>query len=343
VTAAATRPAETSAILAGRREVLVHSVTHESDGVVRLTLVDPSGSDLPGWAPGAHLNLVLPSQKVRQYSLCGPAEDTAAYHIAVLREPDGRGGSAEIHETGLVGRRLTIQGPRNHFPLVDADDYLFIAGGIGITPILPMIRAVQGAGASWRLLYGGRTRSSMAFRDALGRYGERVTFVPQDEQGHPPLAEFLSEATPTAAVYCCGPSGLLTAVEKCCRATGCIERLHTERFTPPPATGSTPVSTEDTDGIADSDNEISFEVELRRSGATVTVPVGCTILERVRDVVPDVLSSCEEGYCGTCETRVLDGTPLHRDTILSEAERRRNDTMMICVGRSRTERLVLDL
>jgi ferredoxin-NADP reductase len=241
------------------------------------------------------------------------------FQVAVLRQPAGRGGSRHVHSL-TEGSTVRIRGPRNHFPLVNASRYLFIAGGIGITPIVPMINAVAARGASWRLLYGGRTRSSMAFAGELqAQYGDRVVIRPQDETGLLDLDSFLD---PDAETYCCGPEPLLTAVEQRYPA-----RLHVERFTPKAAEGG----------------RSAFEVELARSGRTLVVPEARSILETLEEAGITVLSSCREGTCGTCETGVVEGVPDHRDSVLDAAERAAGDVMMICVSRSRTPRLVLDL
>jgi ferredoxin-NADP reductase len=317
-----------------RRELLVRGTTWEADGVLSMHLVGPDGGELPSWEPGAHIDLVLPSGQVRQYSLCGPPADRHTYTVAVLLEPAGRGGSREVHETVLTGKTLMVRGPRNRFPLVEAAKYLFVAGGIGITPILAMVRSVSAQGADWHLLYGGRSHSTMAFVDELVELGgSRVEIVPQDERGLLDLDALLSRGTEGAEVYCCGPEGLLTATEQAAARRGL--RLHTERFTS--AGGQHVIEADDTCEVT------TFEVELRRSGQVVTVPPGRSILDAVRDIAPEVMSSCEEGFCGTCETRVLQGVPEHHDSILSEKERQEGKTMMICVGRSRTPRLVLDI
>jgi ferredoxin-NADP reductase len=242
--------------------------------------------------------------------------------VAVLHEPAGRGGSRHVHSTLAEGRTVRVRGPRNQFPLVTADRYLFIAGGIGITPIVPMIRAVAARGASWRLLYGGRTRPSMAFAGELrDRYGDRVVVRPQDETGLLDLDSFL---VADAEVYCCGPEPLLAAVEQRAPAPA---RLHVERFTPKAVDGE----------------RTSFEVELARTGRTLVVPEDKSILHAVEEAGIPVLSSCRQGTCGTCETGVLEGVPDHRDSVLNAEERAACDVMMICVSRSREPRLVLDL
>ncbi|MEU4376740.1 PDR/VanB family oxidoreductase [Pseudonocardia alni] len=297
-----------------------------ADDVVLLTLRDPSGADLPEWTPGAHLDLVLTADLVRQYSLCGDPGERSVYRVAVLREPAGRGGSAHVHDVVAEGDTVLVRGPRNRFALVDAPGYVFVAGGIGITPLVPMIAAAHAAGADWRLVHGGRSRASMAFTELAGRHPDRVTLVPQDEAGLLDVAGILAAAA-GRPVYCCGPEGLLAAVE----AEG--ERLgvpvHVERFSARP-------------GALDGPDE-AFEVELSGSGTVVAVPAGCSILDALEGAGIATLSSCREGTCGTCETGVLAGEPDHRDSLLTEEERASNEVMMLCVSRSRSPRLVLEL
>ncbi|WP_431927153.1 PDR/VanB family oxidoreductase [Amycolatopsis tucumanensis] len=310
-------------------DVLLERKEELAAGVVRLTLRHPAGEPLPEWDPGAHLDLVLGEGLVRQYSLCGDPADRGVLQVAVLREPDGRGGSAWVHDRLSTGDTVRIRGPRNHFRLVDSPRYLFVAGGIGITPIVPMIARAEASGADWRLVYGGRSRASMAFREELvARYGDRVEIRPQDETGLLDLDELLGAPHDGVAVYCCGPEPLLAAVEQRCAAWP-PGSLHVERFSPKAG--------------ADAGERTTFEVELAASGRTVTVPPDKSILAAVEEAGVSVLSSCQEGTCGTCETPVLDGVPDHRDSLLTESERAANDTMMICVSRSCGPRLVLDL
>ncbi|MGY1812545.1 PDR/VanB family oxidoreductase [Blastococcus sp. SYSU D00820] len=300
-----------------------------AEGVAVLDLRDPDGAELPAWAPGAHVDLVLPGGLTRQYSLCGDPADRSVWRIAVLREPASRGGSVHVHEKLLEGETVSVRGPRNHFPLEPAPRYLFIAGGIGITPILPMLRAAEAAGAEWELHYGGRSRRSMAFLEALeDATGTRVTLHPQDEVGLIDLPRLLGTPRPDTLVYCCGPEPLLAAVEE--RCAGWPEgALHVERFSPKEV--GEPVRTD------------SFEVELATSGLVLTVPPGKSVLEVVEEAGVSVLSSCQEGTCGTCETAVLEGEVDHRDSLLTPAEQAANDTMFICVSRAASPRLVLEL
>ncbi len=316
----------------GTRPLLVRQVRLEAEGVVSLELVDPKRAPLPSWEPGAHLDVVLPSGLVRPFSLCGHPDDRTSYRVAVLLEETSRGGSKEVHETGLVGRLLTIRGPRNQFRLVEAEHYLFLAGGIGITPILPMISAVTGRGRPWELVYVGRRRATMAFLDTLATAtGGRATIVARDESDRPDLEAILSSCSAGTSVYCCGPTAMLAAVEDCCGRLLGPGALHLERFTAPP----------DGPDKVDGDDQ-AFEVELARTGVVLQVPADRTLLRVVLDAVPSHLYSCEEGYCGTCEAHVLAGEPDHRDTVLTDEERA-GHKMCICVGRSRSPRLVLDL
>ena len=305
--------------------VVVERAEPLAEGVRGLTLRAADGGELPPWRPGAHLDLRLEPGLVRQYSLCGDPADRRRWRLAVLREPEGRGGSRHVHERLAAGDRLTVDGPRNHFELLDSPAYLFIAGGIGITPILPMVAAAEAAGADWRLLYGGRRRASMAFVDPLTAYGNLVTIHPQDTGGLLDLS-VLDRPRPGTLVYCCGPEPLLAAVEARC-AGWPPGALRVERFTAPAVSGP----------------DHDFEVELANSGRTVPVPAGVSILKAVEEAGVPVLSSCQEGTCGTCETGVLGGEPEHRDAVLTAEERAAGDVMMICVSRCRGSRLVLDL
>ncbi|MDH6676324.1 ferredoxin-NADP reductase [Rhodococcus sp. LBL1] len=307
----------------------VHRKTDVADGVTLFELRHPEGVSLPEWTPGSHIDVVLQPDLVRQYSLCGDPADTGTWRIAVLREPDGRGGSQYVHDKVDTGDSIRVRGPRNNFELRPASRYVFIAGGIGITPILPMVAAAHAAGAEWTLTYGGRRRGSMAFVEELTtRYPDGVEVCAQDVAGHPDLAAILGSPQPDTLVYCCGPAGLLDAVTEMCERWP-AGALHVERF----------AAME----LGDPLRSEEFEVELALSGTTVTVPPGTSILEAVTAAGVQVLSSCQEGTCGTCETSVLGGAVDHRDSLLTAEERAANDTMMICVSRAACPRLVLDL
>jgi ferredoxin-NADP reductase len=309
----------------------VRQLRWEAEGVVSVHLDSPDGSPLPDWSPGAHIDLHLPGVITRQYSLCGSTLDKHSWRIAVLREPVSRGGSAAVHETLRPGDLVRVVGPRNNFGLVASPRYLFIAGGIGITPLLPMIEQVAATGAEWRLVYGGRQLASMAFVDDLReRHADAVDVRPQDEHGILDLDALLGTPQADTLVYCCGPEPLLNAVEERCAAWP-KGSLHVERFAPKQREA------------VDADAESAFDVVLQRSGLTVMVPPGMAILEAVESHGVDVPNSCREGICGTCETTVLEGTPDHRDSLLSDDEKEANETMMICVGRALCPRLVLDL
>ncbi|GAB2662623.1 PDR/VanB family oxidoreductase [Gordonia jinhuaensis] len=266
---------------------------------------------------------------LRQYSLCGDPADTDRWSIAVLHEVGGRGGSRFVHETLAVGDEIRIGLPRNNFDFDPAGRCVFIAGGIGITPLLPMIRAASSRGVEWSLIYGGRTCDSMAFADELSAtYGDAVTLVPENECGRIDLDAAVAPVVGASGgdVYCCGPEGLLTAVQE--RCAGTTARLHIERFTPV-----------EVDTRADS----AFEVELAVTGSVHQIPADRSILSVLEADGVNVLYSCTEGTCGTCETGVISGEVEHRDALLTEDERDAGDVMFICVSRARCPRLVLDM
>ncbi|MGW1000338.1 PDR/VanB family oxidoreductase [Streptomyces sp. NPDC002520] len=306
------------------QQLTVRRMTWEADGVLSVELTHPEGKPLPAWTPGAHIDVEV-GGRIRQYSLCGDPQVTGTYRIGVLNEPASRGGSRHVHTQLRPGQTVTVSEPRNHFALEDAPGYVFVAGGIGITPLLAMAREAARRGAGWRMVYGGRSRASMAFTDELAALGGEVTVVPQDEHGHIDLDAALADLPEGTLVYCCGPEPLLAAVERKCPA----DRLRVERFAAPV--------------VERTGDDEAFEVECRTSGRTLTVGPDTSILKAVEDAGISVDSSCRDGICGSCETRVLAGTPDHRDFLLSEAEHTANATMMICVSRCASGRLVLDL
>jgi ferredoxin-NADP reductase len=313
-------------------DLIVRRRSTPAEGVVVLDLADPEGEALPRWEPGAHIDLLLTDGLTRQYSLCGDSGDPGVWRVGVLRDPNSRGGSQYVHDNLEEGVTVRVRGPRNHFPLVDAPRYRFIAGGIGITPILAMLEDAQRASSDWTLLYGGRTRASMAFVDELAeRYPDRVTVWPQDERGLLDLTSVLQDAADDTLVYSCGPEGLLTAVEQNC-AHWPAGALHIERFA-----AKAPTTEQAAEALE------RFEVVCHRTGVTLEVTPDQSILEVIEEADIPTMASCYEGVCGTCETRVLEGIPDHRDSVLSEAEKNAGEVMLPCVSRSRTERLVLDL
>ncbi|MFI6871542.1 PDR/VanB family oxidoreductase [Nocardia sp. NPDC050406] len=297
--------------------LVVDQITDETVDVLSFTLRAMDGGPLPAWRPGSHLDVFLPSGRQRQYSLCGDPSDRSSYRIAVRRMVNGDGGSLEMHRALRSGTALRARGPRNAFTFVAAPSYLFLAAGIGITPILPMAKA---AGSRGQLIYLGRSRATMPFLDEVPEAEVR----PDDEFGTPDIAALIARAEPGAAVYVCGPPPVLAAAQATMFEVNPTGSLHTERFSALPVT----------DGRA-------FDIRLARTGRTVRVGAEETALAAIRRVVPDVVYSCQQGFCGTCKTRVLTGEVDHRDRTLPQAERA--DHMLTCVSRAAGETVVVDL
>jgi ferredoxin-NADP reductase len=296
--------------------------------ILELKLSPADKSEINTWEPGAHIELVLPSGIVRQYSLCGDPSDDF-YTIAVLKEDNSRGGSIEIHDEIQEGTELLVRGPKNHFKLEPGNLTVFMAGGIGITPLLPMMRLLSKQGKPWVLHYGGKSLAALAYLDALQLMGDNeISIYLKNETRRIPVSDIVSTLSTDDAIYVCGPESMISEVEKVGAEAGI--RVCLERFGPAP-------------GEKSELGGESFEVELARSAKVLTVPADTRLIDIVRTVVPSVPFSCEEGYCGSCETGVLEGVPDHRDSILSPEEKSNNDCMMICVGRSMTPRLVLDI
>ncbi|KZS59471.1 PDR/VanB family oxidoreductase [Mycobacterium ostraviense] len=290
--------------------------------VIALTLADRDGGLLPSWTPGAHIDVRLPSGRRRQYSLCGPPGRRIDYRIAVRRIADGGGGSIEMHDAFREGDPLTFEGPRNAFYLVtDEHHVLFVIGGIGVTPILPMIRLAHQHGIDWRATYAGRSRDYMPLLDeVLAVAPDRVTVWADDERGRFPTAEdLLADAGPTTAVYVCGPTGMLESV-RAARDQHDAAPLHYERFGPPPVVDGVP-----------------FELELARSQQVLTVPADRSALGVMLDHEPATAYSCRQGFCGTCKVKVLAGE-VDRRGRAAEGE----DEMLVCVSRARSDRVVID-
>src|SRR3569833_543074 len=315
--------------MTGDRVLIVARKNTIAEGVVAIELRAADGAALPQWAPGAHIDLQCGSL-TRQYSLCGAPGDRSTYRLAVRRENPGRGGSAYVHDHLAEGDPVTVTGPRNHFPLISAQRDFFVAGGIGITPILPMLAALQDSDIDWRLAYGGRSLISMPFVDYLQeQYPKRVMVHPEDEMGLLDLDALVGAPKAGTAVYCCGPEPLLKAVEQ--RASNWhAATLHLERFAPKDI------------GVGPN---TPFQIQIASTGQVLHVPAHRSALGDLTEAGIDVLSSCTEGTCGTCETGVLGGEVDHRDSLLSADEQRANDVMFVCVSRAQAETavLVLDL
>ncbi|MGW3405928.1 PDR/VanB family oxidoreductase [Streptomyces zhihengii] len=315
----APRPASLSLVVASRE--------HPADGVVALRLTAPDGAPLPRWQPGAHLDLVLPSGRTRQYSLCGDPGDRYAYRIAVRRTGGPGGGSDEVHDALPAGTRVGVKGPRNAFPFAAEPSVLFLAGGIGITPVLPMAREAARRGLDWHLVHTGRSRASMPFAGELGGLAGaegRVELLADDEHGVPDGAALLRRAA-GRAVYCCGPGPMLDAVRAAFDAGG-ARSLHAERFTAAPVRDGRP-----------------FEIALRRSGEVLAVPADRSVLDVLLKRDPATPYSCRQGFCGVCTVRVGAGPVEHRDGRLTDQERAEG-RMRVCVSRApEGARLELDL
>jgi ferredoxin-NADP reductase len=319
-------PDRTIALTVLNRQV----VAHDQD-VVALTLADADGRPLPRWQPGAHLDIHLPSGRVRQYSLCGDPERTDSYRIAVRRILDGGGGSIEVHDDLAIGAAVTTHGPRNAFPLTvpgygsPAQRFRFIAGGIGITPILPMLGFAERLGVDWSMVYAGRSHDSLPFIEEVKRFGSRIEIRTDDVSGVPSAPELLGECPDGTTVYACGPAPMLTAIRANLAGRDNVE-LHFERFAAPPVV----------DGR-------EFSVTIASTGGTVQVGPDETLLAALQRAGVSAPYSCQQGFCGTCRTRVLAGGVEHRDTLLTEPERD-NQMMLVCISRAADgEHLTLDL
>lgn len=312
-----------------RELVLLDRVPLAQD-VLALELASSNGRPLPAWSPGDHIDLQLAPGVERQYSLCGDPHDRERWRVAVLHEEEGRGGSIAAHDLA-TGSLLRARGPRSNFALdgvAAGDRATFVAGGIGITPILPMIHAAEALGVDWTLHYCGRQRSRMAFaEELLARHPERVRLHVSADGSRLDVLELLTRHV-AGDVWACGPAPLLDALTEAAAQTSGVA-VHTERFTPRELTE--PVW------------QGSFEVELASSGAVIEVPPELSVLEALEDNDVLTVSSCREGTCGTCETVVLEGEVDHRDSVLTAAEQAQHMSMMTCVSRAACPRLLLDL
>ncbi|MCC2098115.1 MAG: oxidoreductase [Hyphomicrobiales bacterium] len=321
--------------------VQVRSITYQGDDINAYELVPVErGGDLPPFDPGSHIDLFFRDGRIRQYSLCGDPRDTSRYHIAVQREQGGRGGSKAIFEKVHVGRKLVISQPRNNFPLADnANHHILLAGGIGVTPMMAMARELLSEAASFELHYCARTANRVAFLEEIesGLFRDKITLYIDggDPQKGVDLHQLLSEPRPDTHVYVCGPSGFINAVVEAASAWP-KGSVHKELFAVPTADPDFSASEGDDDAIP-----VGFQIELRSTGARLDVPPDKSIVEVLAEHGVEVDTSCEAGVCGTCLTRVISGTPDHRDYVLSDDEK--EHSMLVCCSRSKSPLLVLDL
>lgn len=310
--------------------VRVKQIRYEANTIVSVEVSPLDGTVLPPFGPGAHIDLILDETLRRSYSLYKPYTDGKSYSVSVHRDPESRGGSLYIHETLRVGDKLKISAPKNNFPLnEDAERSVFIAGGIGITPMLCMLTRLSELGRRWTLHYAARSRSAAAFLDeiaAITDKGEVICHFDDEKGGARMDLDAIFAATPEAHFYCCGPEPMLAAYEKAGQVVP-REQVHVEYFS----------------AREEAAREGGYEVELHRSGMVLEVPAGKSILDVLIANNVSVPFACNDGVCGTCETRVLSGRPDHRDAILTDEERAACNTMMVCCSGSKSARLVLDL
>jgi tetrachlorobenzoquinone reductase len=312
-------------------DAFVRTLRQEAIGVLSVELIPQLGAHFPEFAPGSHIDLHLPNGLVRSYSLCNSFHEKNRYVLGILQDSRSRGGSRYVHEALRCGASIPISEPRNNFALDQtAAATILLAGGIGITPILSMYRTLREMNAEVRLIYCARSRRQAAFLDELERLGGDVQLHFDDEHDGKPLdlTSALASSPSGVHAYCCGPEVMLNAFEAACSQTG-IEHVHVERFA-----GGAGLQASTVGG---------FTVELARSGKTLEISEGKSILRTLLDAGVDVDHSCEEGVCGACETRVLSGCPDHRDSVLSTEQKSANKVMMVCVSGLKSGRLVLDL
>jgi vanillate O-demethylase ferredoxin subunit len=306
----------------------------EAQDIVTLELVATNGQALPAFSAGSHVDVQLPNGITRQYSLCNDPQETHRYQIGVLRDAASRGGSAAVHDLVKEGDVLTISAPRNHFGLAhEAQKHLLLAGGIGVTPILCMAERLANTGADFAMHYATRAPERTAFRQriAASAFASRVQFHYDngDAAQKLDLQKLLSQPQAGTHLYVCGPKGFMDAVLGTARVAGWPEaQIHYEFF------GAE---------VAKSDSDASFEIKLASSGRIVMVPKDQTVVQALAAAGVDIMISCEQGVCGTCLTRVLEGVPEHKDSYLTPEEQAANDQFTPCCSRSKTPVLVLDL
>lgn len=312
--------------------VVVTRKCNEALDIASFELAGEDGRSLPPFAAGSHVDVHLPGGLVRQYSLCNDPSETHRYVIAVLRDKNGRGGSKAVHDLIQEGHKLQISTPRNHFALAhDARHHLLLAGGIGVTPILCMAERLSAAGESFDMHYCTRSRERTAFSDRItrSRFSASVQFYHDDSGSMLNIDQVLKSAETGTHLYVCGPRGFMNVVLDTARALGWPEsRLHYEFFG---ASADLSVASG------------SFHVRIASSGATIEVPSECTVVQALAANGIEVMTSCEQGVCGTCLTRVLSGEPEHLDSYLTPEEQAANDQFLPCCSRAKSPLLVLDL
>lgn len=316
-----------------RLDAQVRNLRLEAEDIISVELTPCPGHVFPEFTPGAHIDLHLPNGLVRSYSLCNASHDGQRYVVGVFCDHKGRGGSKWVHDSLRCGMTISISAPRNNFELDESSSStILIAGGIGVTPILAMYRRLRSLKSDVRLVYCARSKSRAAFLDELhGLGGNVTTYFDEENEGRPAdIKRILAQAPREVHAYCCGPEPMLKAFESACSAVGIANtNVHVERFAAA--------------GLVEPESKSGFTVELSKTGKSVTVPPGQSILQALLDAGVDVDHSCEEGVCGACETRVLTGDIEHRDCVLRADQKASNKVMMVCVSRARGDRLVLDL
>jgi vanillate O-demethylase ferredoxin subunit len=305
----------------------------EADDIVSFELARAGGAPLPAFSAGSHIDVQVPGGSTRQYSLCNDSSEQHRYRIAVLRDPASRGGSVAMHEGVHEGDVLHISEPRNHFPLHHADRTLLFAGGIGVTPLLCMAQRLATIGVDFTLHYCTRSPERTAFRAEIGAsaFADRVQF--HYDSGAPSqkldLETALANPDGGTHLYVCGPTGFIGHVVDAAKARGWhADQIHVEHFSAAPQRSAA---------------DTAFEVKVASSGKTYTVAPGQSVVQALQAHRVEILTSCEQGVCGTCITRVLEGEPDHRDMYFTEEERAKNDQFTPCCSRARSKTLVLDL
>jgi vanillate O-demethylase ferredoxin subunit len=305
----------------------------EAEGIASFELVKPDGSALPGFSAGSHIDVQVPGGLTRQYSLCNDAAEQHRYRIAVLRDEASRGGSAGMHDAVQEGDVLLISEPRNHVPLVHAQRTLLLAGGIGVTPLLCMAQRLAQAGGDFTMHYCTRSPARTAFRDEIARaaWAQRVQFHHDDGDAAQKLQleQVLAQPQAGTHIYVCGPTGFIDWVVKTAERLGWPkDQVHLEYFG---------AAAQDTTG------DRAFQVKIASSGATYEVAADQTVVQALQRHGIEILTSCEQGVCGTCITRVLQGECDHRDLYFTDEEKAKNDQFTPCCSRARGGLLVLDL